>query len=75
MNFTIEEVNMIAIYNTGKRIETISSLRDAIPFITDKDLQMIGESAMKKLVNMSDEEFYETAFDAIEPDDENEQTE
>ena len=54
--FTVEEVNMIAIYVAETRAKTIFRLHDAYPLMDD-DMLEIATSSARKLSIMTDAEF------------------
>ena len=72
IKITIEESNMICIYNTGARAETLAELRAALPSIDDPDMRAIADSAAAKLDGMADAEFAAIPFEPIHPDAEDE---
>lgn len=58
-NFTREEMNLMCIYNTGKRTELIAELYSMSKYLTDEDaeLRSLTASVIKKVNGMSDDEF------------------
>jgi len=56
LEFTVEEINLISIYETDSRRLTMTRIHDAYPLI-DEDMQEIAVSAVRKLTNMTDDEF------------------
>ena len=62
-NFTYEEVNLMALYNTGSRERLIESLTEMRTYLTwsEVDLRDLTASTLDKLVGMTDAE-----FDALE---------
>ena len=54
--FTVEEINMIAIYIAESRSKTIFRLHDAYPLM-DEDMLEIATSSARKLSIMTDAEF------------------
>jgi len=61
LEFSVEEINMIAIYEAETRRDTIFRIHDAYPLM-DEDMQEIANSAARKLSGMTDEEFELTDF-------------
>jgi hypothetical protein len=55
--FTVEEINMICIFDTSGKDALIAELTAALPEITEPELAEIAESALNKLRDMSDAEF------------------
>lgn len=72
MKFTVEESNLICIYNTGARAGALAELRAAVPFIDDPDMRVIADSAAAKLDGMADAEFAAVVFESVPPDAEDE---
>ena len=65
-NFTYEEVNLMALYNTGNRerlmrlIEVLTEMRSYLTW-SEAELRDLTDSTLDKLAGMSDAE-----FDALE---------
>ena len=72
MRFTVEESNLICMYNTGTRAGTLTRLRIFLPIIENPDMQTIADSVVAKLDNMADAEFATIAFEPVHPDVEDE---
>ena len=62
MTFTVEEVNLICIYDTTNRVALIDGISAVMPDYEDDDMREIAENALRKLNSMSDSEFSETVF-------------
>ena len=62
-HFTYEEVNLMALYNTGSRERLIESLTEMRSYLTwsEVELRDLTDSTLDKLDGMSDAE-----FDALE---------
>ena len=62
-NFTYEEVNLMALYNTGSRERLIESLTEMRTYLTwsEVELRDLTDNTLDKLNGMSDAE-----FDALE---------
>ena len=56
MDFTVEEVNLMCIFNLGDRAGLITELIDATPDFDD-DMLEIAQSVLQKLSKMSDADF------------------
>ena len=59
MNFTIDELNLMCIYDTGSRmglIEALSTMREQLE-ADETELMQMTNSAIKKLCAMSDEDY------------------
>ncbi|GHU90196.1 hypothetical protein FACS1894217_06980 [Clostridia bacterium] len=63
-DFTVEEVNLIAMYREdgGDRADVIMGIAAALPYMED-DMLRIVDSAVKKLTDMSAEEYAAATFD------------
>ena len=55
--FTVEEINLMCIYDTKDKSLLITELRDSLPDIYDQNMLDIYESAIEKLGKISDDEF------------------
>ena len=55
--FTIEEINLMCIFDTSSRNRLISELTSAITGFYDQELAEITANVLKKLNKMSDLEF------------------
>jgi len=67
--FTIEEINLLCIYDTTTRAGLLADLRQALPDITDPELREITENAAAKLEAMTDAEYIEIQPDLIPDED------
>ena len=63
-NFTVEEVNLICIYASESNAFTLESrgkvienIERALPYLDDPDMAELSNRLIKKLQNMTDEEF------------------
>ena len=73
MPFTVEEENLICIYDTSDRAALINNINDAIPHFEEPELREIAESAVSKLKVMTDTEFSTLTLNpAYHGDDEDE---
>ena len=52
--FTVEEVNLMCIFDTGSRDALITELTAALPEFDEPELAWIAESALNKLAGMDD---------------------
>ena len=69
MNFTIEEINLMCIYNTGARIGLIEALENMTGYLTKEETELRGlaESVIARLRTMSDLDFH-MLQDSLVPD-------
>ena len=55
--FSVEEINLMCIYDTSDRTALIAELRDSLPDIGDPDMREIYENTIGKLEKISDNDF------------------
>jgi len=67
-NFTIEEINLISIYNTGARREIIGEITAALPYM-DGDMRELAGRTLDKLNAMTDDEYSQLPIDPAEDGD------
>jgi hypothetical protein len=60
--FSVEEINLMCIFNTGDKAGLLAELSESLPGIYDPDMREIYESAIAKLETVSDEDFAATGF-------------
>jgi len=60
-DFTVEEVNLVAIYKADTKTETLQRIFKALPYMDD-EMRDISKSAARKLVEMNGAEFATTVF-------------
>ena len=68
MNFTVEETNLIAIYQRGTRVLTLASLTENRPYMDVLEMQPIMDSCVKKLSALTEDEFAGLLFEALAPE-------
>ena len=61
--FTVEEENLICIFDTGSRAALIADLRGVMPDFDEQELREIAETALRKLETMSDDDFSGLVFE------------
>jgi hypothetical protein len=59
MDFTKDELSLIAIYNTGDREGTMEEIEDIRTYLEDDEVELadLTASVLRKLDSISDEEF------------------
>ena len=60
--FTVEEVNLICIFESRSRTKVISGIKEAIKHLDDEAMIELSLKVMQKLSDMSDEQFKELVF-------------
>lgn len=67
MNFTVEETNLMCIYNTGSRADLIAELTEMQTHLQSDEIELkeLAHSVIAKLQAMSDEDFMAVADELI----------
>jgi len=60
--FSVEEMNLMCIYNIDSRQSLLADLREGLADVYEHEMREVFESAIAKLENLSDEEFSEIGF-------------
>jgi len=68
-NFTVEEINLIAMYLGDTRTDTIMQIAEAIQHMDD-DMITVAEGAIRKLAMMDEQEYADNAFVPADETDE-----
>lgn len=68
--FTVEEENLVCIFDTSSRDTLIGGIREAMPDFDEPELREIAENVLHKLETMSDLEFSAIYFTPAYFDDE-----
>lgn len=58
-NFTVEEMNLICVFAGESRRGVIEDIKKTLPHLDDPDMEELSNRVIKKLWNMTDEEFEE----------------
>jgi hypothetical protein len=69
MNFTVEEINLVAIYKADTLAATLARIADALPYM-DGEMQSIAEGATRKLTLLTEPEFSALSFTPADDTDE-----
>ena len=72
LDFTVEEICLIAVYKTYSLAKTIARIDDALPDLLDEDILTIAESAVRKLSALTEPEFAALSFAPADEGDEHE---
>ncbi len=64
--FTVEEINLMCVFEGQDRTSMIADIKNVIPHIQDSDMVELSKQVLEKLEVMSDEEFAEVALEAAE---------
>ena len=61
ITFTVEETNLLSIYDTGSKQELIENVIEALPYMNE-DMQKIAKRALIKIDALSEIDHTEFAF-------------
>ncbi len=64
--FTVEEINLMCVFEEQDRNGMIADIKNTIPHIQDSDMAELAGQVLEKLEAMSDAEFAEVALEAAE---------
>lgn len=64
--FTVEEINLISIFESKSRTKVIHDVSETMKYQDDEEIRELSSRVLKKLNNMSDEEFADMEFIAAE---------
>ena len=64
--FTVEEINLICIFESRSRTKIISDIKEAIKLLDDEEIVELSNRVMAKLNDMSDVEFADLEFIAAD---------
>ena len=70
MNFTTEEINIIAIYKADTLAATLVGLDEALTNLLDEDMINIAETARHKLAMLNDLDYTDISFIPADETDE-----
>jgi len=62
LNFTVEEINLIAMYKAYTLAATLTGIDEALPDMYDEDIISIAESASRKLSALTEKDFSALSF-------------
>ena len=63
--FTVEETNLLSIYNEGGKREAMENINAALPYM-DADMRELAKRTLSKVDALTEEEFAELAIYAAE---------
>lgn len=63
-NFTVEEINLMCVFEAKGRTELIEDIGRVLPHLDDRDMEELANRVIGKLQNMTDEEFAEVVLEA-----------
>ena len=65
-NFTVEEINLMCVFEAKGRTELIEDIGRVLPHLDDRDMEELANRVIGKLQNMTDEEFAEVVLEVAE---------
>ena len=65
-NFTVEEINLMCVFEANGRTELIEDIGRVLPHLDDRDMEELANRVIGKLQNMTDEELAEVVLEAAE---------
>ena len=64
--FTVEEINLMCVFEGQDRMGMVADIKNVIPHIQDNDMVELAGQVLGKLEAMSDEEFAQVALEAAD---------
>ena len=64
--FTVEEINLMCVFNAKSRMELIEDIGQVLPHLKESDMEDLARNVLTKLQNMTDEEFAELVLEAAD---------
>lgn len=64
--FTVEEINLICVFEEQGRTELIAGIRRVLPYLEDGEMLELSMRVLEKLETMSDETFAKMVLEAAE---------
>lgn len=66
MQFTVEESNLICVFEGESREDKIREIGAALQRLDDEDMKELSQTVLQKLQGMTDEEFAELQLEAAD---------
>lgn len=73
MDFTVEEMNLMCIYDVSSKRTLVRGMAKSLPFVEDDELKILMQSLIVRLGHMDDAAFSTIVFAAAFDDDESEE--
>lgn len=64
--FTVEEINLISIFESRSRTKVMQDINNAMKHLADEEMIELSMRVVDKLKDMSDEEFAESVLEPAE---------
>ncbi len=65
MRLTVEETNLLSIYNEGGKAQLVANMTAALPYM-DADMRELAERTLSKVDALTDEEYAELSLYAAD---------
>ncbi|AOT68754.1 transposon-transfer assisting family protein [Geosporobacter ferrireducens] len=57
MGFTVEEINLMCVYDTSDRDRLLTGIRESLPHLLEPELKELAQGVIGRLEAMTDREF------------------
>lgn len=57
MDFTVEEINLMCVYDTSDRGRLLTGIRESLPHLLEPELKELAQGVIGRLEAMTDREF------------------
>lgn len=57
MGFTVEEINLMCVYDTSDRGRLLTGIRESLPHLLEPELKELAQGVIGRLEAMTDREF------------------
>lgn len=64
--FTVEEINLMCVFNTKSRMGLIEDIGRVLPHLKENEMEELARNVLTKLQDMTDEEFAELVLEAAD---------
>ncbi len=64
--FTVEEINLMCVFNTKSRIELMEDIGRVLSHLKESEMEELARNGLTKLQNITDEEFAELVLEAAD---------
>lgn len=64
--FTVEEINLMCVFNTKSRMELIEDIGRVLSHLKESKIEELARNVLTKLQIMTDEEFAEVVLEAAD---------
>ena len=64
--FTVEEIDLMCVFNTKSRMELIEDFGRVLPHLKESEMEELARKVLTKLQEITDEEFAELVLEAAD---------